>query len=96
MQSCPLSPERVSSKTSLNTFPLDRRMRTRRLQLFRSEIVCAGAPQMEAPLPLRNTLRKDRPASVHRPAVLYLWQHLHEVHCYPPERMVSIDVGKVE
>jgi len=67
---------------------------------------------MEAPLPLRNTLRKDRPASVHRQrhaamlvdkvvtaneaAVLYLWQHLHEVHCYPPERMVSIDVGKVE
>jgi len=29
----------------------------------------------------------DEVVTANEAAVLYLWRHLYEVHCYPPERM---------
>src|SRR5437773_12171631 len=99
MQSCPLNPERVSSKTSLNTFPLDRRMRTRRLQLFGSklfvperhkwkphclcEIHCGRTDQRRFIGSAMLPWLVHKVVTANEAAVLYLWQHLYEVHCYP-------------
>src|SRR5882724_3186042 len=38
----------------------------------------------------------DEVVTANKAAVLYLWKHLYEVHGYPPQRVVSIDVGEVE
>ena len=38
----------------------------------------------------------DEVVTANEAAVLYLWKHLYEVQCYPPKRVVSIDVGEIK